>query len=636
MTEKKKKNTDIKSLISHGNTEKASQKHINTVRALYPDTPEQFCDTVRQAVEAQFPQQEYVPRTEPSPRKAQSPHAKGSGAKRRWYRYLLPAAAIIVIGSAALAAGSGWLREQLMERGLSREEADALVATEPRQQTTEMDVSDFPAGTVKEKDWDAPLLTVSEAYFDGTALYFLAQPSQEALSYDLYLKDHASINGHDSLTSLQMLEGEDKYLGQIELWDKQYTDEILEADSVSVTMRVVAMPKYEGHLLYTWKDSEAYEKIFETGAFQDEEGTQYYIVSAKESYTGYTPHKLTVEMPLTGGAKEIIEQYLEKGGLKEMRLAASEETLTESAGADAALDDASPDSGIDSDDTSGENSHTAKADPRIAVTGDHALCELPGASGSLFIDAQLVRAAGAVYTGTLETTEVSADILQSLYSEGDPGLWQRDGENSWKYGDQFIFVSIGSFDQFIGYQNDTLANLSPAGTDTEEEIRICENALESIGLESIVESDDYFSYDNTNYYVGQAVLEGLPIAYKSQWNSSISLCMENGQLAYLNAPSPLEVTEKEEAALMDTDEMLEHVAAYMASGDITPPESGQPVTEISLEYYVDLTKQGIVFRPVWNFKVPYISTEEEPLAGRENYFYIDAVTGALVRTIWGW
>ena len=65
-------------------------------------------------------------------------------------------------------------------------------------------------------------------------------------------------------------------------------------------------------------------------------------------------------------------------------------------------------------------------------------------------------------------------------------------------------------------------------------------------------------------------------------------------------------------------------------------EGDQPVDEISLEYYVDLTKQGLIFRPIWNFKVPAIWDGMEGSEAAKNYFYIDALTGALIRDCYGY
>ena len=98
---------------------------------------------------------------------------------------LFPLAATLVLGGAVLAAGGTWLYRQMTEQGFTPEEAEMLLVTEPQQQATELTVTELPEGTVKEKNWEEPILTITEAYFDGSSLHFLAQASEEAKNYTL-------------------------------------------------------------------------------------------------------------------------------------------------------------------------------------------------------------------------------------------------------------------------------------------------------------------------------------------------------------------------------------------------------------------------------------------------------------------
>ena len=58
--------------------------------------------------------------------------------------------------------------------------------------------------------------------------------------------------------------------------------------------------------------------------------------------------------------------------------------------------------------------------------------------------------------------------------------------------------------------------------------------------------------------------------------------------------------------------------------------------EISLEYYVDLTKQGLVFRPIWNFQYSSVIGEGEEAHASDMFFYMDGITGALIRDTFGY
>jgi hypothetical protein len=155
-------------------------------------------------------------------------------------------------------------------------------------------------------------------------------------------------------------------------------------------------------------------------------------------------------------------------------------------------------------------------------------------------------------------------------------------------------------------------------------------------MEGQIAENTTMEYGDVKEYTAKILLNGLPLAWYSQWNCVSTAQFENGQLASLNVPGVLIVTDQEEVTLLPIEELMEHVAEYVKEGEIVSVASSQPVTELSLEYYVDLTKQGIVFRPIWNFKVPYIIEESEASIGADNYLYFDAVTGALIRDAYGW
>ncbi len=57
------------------------------------------------------------------------------------------------------------------------------------------------------------------------------------------------------------------------------TEKILNEDSqVEVSMTIQAYLDYNGRIYYTWKDDEAFRKIFKTGSFTDSEGMLAYAL----------------------------------------------------------------------------------------------------------------------------------------------------------------------------------------------------------------------------------------------------------------------------------------------------------------------------------------------------------------------
>lgn len=683
------------------------RKQVNEMRDTCRDTPEQFREMVQKAVEIQMQAAFNDLHRQESGKKAYAlhrPNAEDGGTgrrrnlRRKWRRIFLPAAAILAAGSMAVAAGSGWLRSRLMERGFTESEAEALLETELQQQITELAGAVFPSGETMEKEWSAPLLTVREACFDGNALYFLAEGSEEASDYDLYLRDHASVNGKDGLTSLEKLEGEGTYLGQIDLLEDG--SEIMQASAVDVDMIIVPYPQpFEGITLYTWKDTDAYRQIFGSGTFEDEYGRPCRVISRKDDIAGYTPQKLSMQVPLTEEAKQIIEEYRRQGKMEAENPAAAvpaENDLTDSAkereysagetgysageGGDGAGETGysageagysageAGDGADEGGDGAGETGHSAesgdtdepgqteqsKKDRGEEVSaydaegtdGEHVSCELAGKEGSFRIDALVVRQAEEIYTGTLQVAMASEEALKALYTEGDPKQWELTEDtgyySAWSYPDKLIFARQDI--ERLQYDNDEpvpweeqSGKVSPESEENRQEEEICLEILESLGIEAQMTEAELPSYSTSVNYILKPVLENLPVAEESQWYSKCIVTLEDGYLRHVSAPGRMEILEKEQAVLPRLGDILQSVEKYAAAGEIQIPYDGQPVTEISLEYYVDLTAQGIVFRPVWNFRVPYLAEGMDYYSvGAANFLYIDALTGALIRDVYGW
>ena len=656
--QKQMKNTEEWQTVS---PERADEWQVAQARESFPETPERFRQMVRQAVAMEIEKS--------GDAKAEQVH-KMRRKKKGVYKVLFPLAATLVLGGAVLAAGGTWLYRQMTEQGFTPEEAEMLLVTEPQQQATELTVTELPEGTLKEKNWEEPILTITEAYFDGSSLHFLAQASEEAKNYTLALKDHAYVNQLDGMTALWEVDEDGLYLGEIILREEGAGAQIMTSDTAEVVMRVMAYPKYDGRIFYAWKDVEVYEEIFGTGAFKNEQLGTCYALSYEDAMTGYTPYKITMEVPLSEEARAVIEKY--QSQVKDTEGSGFDmSTEADDSGAIAQWNiENTADSGQDPDaaDTLQEGVQRIKASEQnflenAVITDTHVTCTLSGQEMDLVIDADITGLISEVYTGTLQASAMDLTKLMELYTAGDAQNWEaedisdeyaaeRSGEEfleeseaagmqqyeSWHYGDSRIYVS--SDWGTVHYQNDDLASaeltegLSRAEEGMEKEF--CGNLLKGLGQESIVTENEFFSGEEVKYFRAQRLLEGLPVAWFSQWESMTSVVLENGYLALLTMPGGLEVLEKEQAELADMETILEKAAGYVAAGAISMVEGDQPVDEISLEYYVDLTKQGLIFRPIWNFKVPAIWDGMEGSEAAKNYFYIDALTGALIRDCYGY
>ena len=603
--------------------QRAGRKQIEQARGQYPKMPEHFRQMVEQAA------QEGLRQT----RGAERGKRSVSGKKRSPGRIFLPVAATLAIGCGALAAGNLWLKPYMTERGFTEEDAEKVLVTEPQQQVTELEHIVYPTGQVKDREWNEPLLCVEEAYFDGNSLYFAARGSEESEAYDLFLRDHGSINGYDGRTDLGKAEEESSlYLGRIELFDKSAGEEILEGDTVEVEMTVQAYPRYEGRTFLTWKDEEAYEKVYGTGAFESDyfPGTTCYILSREDYSNGYTPQQIRLQVPVTGEAREIIRRYLEEDGLTWDSLFGNlvkPETEEKEEPAESA-----------SKKEGGQEALSGTV-REIKIEENHVTGQLTGENGVLPLDAEITQMADTVYTGTLEAKPVDIEIMQSLYAAGEPEGWQENEDWGWQYQDRSVRVSSNI--EHAHYENEEIekGNISNPGVAvTGKEKEFCLQIMERLGKEALIEEISVSG--ETASYSAQEILEGLPVvsnAISEQWATSGYMVLEKGSLALLDVSSNYFVTAKEEAQLLDMEEILESTGRYAEAGELYLEDAVQPVTEINLEYNVEMTRNGLVFRPVWTFRYSVIWTDQDgnPIDESERFFCIDAVTGALVRDTYG-
>ena len=565
--------------------------------------------------------------------------AKYSGNKKKIIRILLPVAAVLGISTGVLATKLGWLHKELEQQGVTEQEAVQMVVTEPDSNAENVeDVTSYRI-TPEAVNWEQSMLNITEAYFDGGGLSFLGEPSNEAKNYTISCRDHATVNGEDALAALSKIDGEDLYYGHITLYDDALTEKILKEDSqVELSMTIQAYPDYDGKIYYTWKDYEAYEKVFKTGSFTDSEGMLSYALPAEDVYRGYTPQTLTVTLPLNDEVRDIIEKYRKEGKLQAEDTGVEPilDTLDESAQETTDLENS-----LDSTEVNEKYNSEKKV---LQVKESHVTASLPGKSGTLAIEADIIGSNSEVSKGILEKCDVSEKDICSWF--GGKDSWEKSvtDETVWENKEKGLQLSISDGRiQCDGLSEKELGDLENNTED--EKLNIINQLLSRADLtgtsvrKSI--SDMTEGYD---YYDIEILLNGVPVGGLSQhaYRGNAGFGPE-AEDCYFNIPIPLQVKEKETVTMLPMEEIMKSVEQYVKEGKIglfteqdmtgeTEPTT-IPVTKICLKYYIDETAEGIAYRPVWSFCCPYqwkSSPDEQEL------FYIDGETGALIRDAFGW
>ena len=572
-------------------------------------------------------------------KKTNGERTKNSGNKKKIIRILLPVAAILGVSTGVLATNIGRLYKELEQQGVAEQEAAQMVVTEPESTAENVENITSYSITPEEVDWNQSMLTVKEAYFDGGGLSFVGEPSNEAKNYMITCRDHATVNGKDALASLNKIEGEDLYYGHITLYDDALIEKILNEDSeVELSMTIQAYPVYDGKIYYTWKDAEAYEKIFKTGSFTDSEGRASYALPAEDVYRGYTPQTLTLTLPLNNEVRDIIEKYRKEGKLLaedtgvEPTSDSLDESTQETTSSESSLDSTEVNEKYDSETTV------------LQVKESHVTASLPGKSGTLTIEADIIGSTSDVSKGILEKCNVSEEEIRSWFGGKDG--WEKSvtDEMVWENKEKRLqlFVSDGMI-QCDGLSEKDLGSLGKSTED--EELNIINQLLSRANLTGTsvrkLISDMEVGYD---YYDTEILLNGVLVGGLSQHyyrgNTGFGPELED---CYFNMPIPLQVKEEESVTMLPMKEILKSVEQYVKDGKIgfftEQNDTGEtesitiPVTKICLEYYIDETAEGIVYRPVWSFHCPY-QWKDSP--DEQELFYIDGETGALIRDAFGW
>ena len=576
-------------------------------------------------------------------KKTNGERTKNSGNKKKIIRILLPVAAILGVSTGVLATNIGRLYKELEQQGVAEQEAAQMVVTEPESTAENVEnITSYPI-TPEVVDWNQSMLTVKEAYFDGGGLSFVGEPSNEAKNYMITCRDHATVNGKDALASLNKIEGEDLYYGHITLYDDALIEKILKEDSeVELSMTIQAYPVYDGKIYYTWKDTEAYEKIFKIGSFTDSEGRVSYALPAEDVYRGYTPQTFTLTLPLNDEVRDIIEKYRKEGKLQ------AEDTGVEPTGVEPTSDslDESTQETTSSESSLDSTEVNEKYDSEktvLQVKESHVTASLPGKSGTLTIEADIIGSISDVSKGILEKCNISEEEIRSWFGGKDG--WEKSvtDEMVWENKEKGLqlFVSDGMI-QCDGLSEKDLGALE---NNTEEELNIINQLLSKANLTgtSVRKSISNMT-EGYDYYDTEILLNGVPVGRLSQHGylgtAGFGPAPED---CYFNIPIPLQLKVEETVTMLPMEEILKSVEQYVKDGKIgfftEQNDTGEtesttiPVTKICLEYYIDETADGITYRPVWSFRCPY-QWKDSP--DEQELFYIDGETGALIRDAFGW
>ena len=572
-------------------------------------------------------------------KKTNGERTKNSGNKKKIIRILLPVAAVLGISTGVLATKLGWLHKELEQQGVTGQETAQMIVTEPDSNAENVEDMTSYHITLEEMDWRQSMLSITEAYFDGSSLSFLGEPSNEARNYMISCRDHATVNGEDALASLNKIDGENLYYGHITLYDDALTEKILKEDSkVELSMTIQAYPDYNGRIYYTWKDDEAFRKIFKTGSFTDSEGMLAYALPAEDVYRGYTPQTLTLTLPLNNEVRDIIEKYRKEGKLLaedtgvEPTSDSLDESTQETTSSESSLDSTEVNEKYDSETTV------------LQIKESHVTASLPGKSGTLTIEADITGSTTDVSKGILEKRSVSEEEICSWFGGKDG--WEKSvtDETVWENKEKGLQLFIS--DGMIECDGLSEKDLGFLGENTEDEkLNIINQLFSKADLSGTSVrkpiSDMTEGYD---YYDIEVLLNGIPAGglsqYHYQGSTGFGLKPED---CYFKIPIPLQVKEKETVTMLPMEEIMKSVEQYVKEGKIgffTEEDTTEktepitiPVTKIRLKYYIDETADGLVYRPVWSFCCPYQwkdSPEEQEL------FYIDGETGALIRDAFGW
>lgn len=262
--------------------------------------------------------------------------------------------------------------------------------------------------------------------------------------------------------------------------------------------------------------------------------------------------------------------------------------------------------------------------------------------GMLEVNALVKCPEDAAYSGTLKTASFDFQSVKSFF--GDEQYWQevQEGEVSADYGryleyretdvfqNTFIYGSVTEYGNRFNFEMSL--NSSAEYPEVKERIKFftSEQVLERFGINAHIFTEG--KAENYVFELMQGKLGDVKAAFYSPVRFFGGVTYEYGDITSAYFTGNYEIAEKEPVELLPMEKILEKVQDYAAAGEINPVNSGDAVSEIELQYYLEEQQGERVFTPVWVFKVPHRQPASVDLGREESeeYFYMDAVSGELL------
>ena len=261
-----------------------------------------------------------------------------------------------------------------------------------------------------------------------------------------------------------------------------------------------------------------------------------------------------------------------------------------------------------------------------------------GIENDLEIDADVEDVIYPVFTGTLSYKDISLEKGKKIY--GDEDGWHSSDfikeEGVIQYKEENIFLMVDKTNHSISFDNaNTLSEIpKEEKLSSNSAFNMALKAISLLGLNAEIMGEFTMDTDPEGVYSYslRGMIDEIPIAMMTSEASQGSIEITGNKYSYAHFRYNYIVDDRKEVTLLEFSKILEKVKMYVNAGYIEMPESGQPVCAISLEYFVENTKNGIIFYPIWNFQVPSIYGIPMLLGkDTDDYFYIDARDGMLVK-----
>lgn len=259
-------------------------------------------------------------------------------------------------------------------------------------------------------------------------------------------------------------------------------------------------------------------------------------------------------------------------------------------------------------------------------------------NGFVAIDAVVAGVPSEIYTGEVSPINFTLEEACSLYGKSEEWVIEQEIENTCRYEEGSCLFYAGIEENGAGISFEVKEG-SRIGAEETDKRSTPEHIAKMLGIQT----RNYANTENSTYksYLMMGCILDVPVAFYSPVPCFGMVSYANGALENFNFHGRYDVTDKTAAQILPMDEMIEYVRMYAESGIISPPEnySQRKIYEIEFQYYLEETKEGLCFKPIWCFKV-----EQDPAraetglsnnAASWNYLYIDAMDGLLL-DYWGY